>query len=125
MLEIMCQLHLTVYNFCWAPKAPLARPPHIIGSAMAVATPLFQLPSIGAPYPVNPPQTSSSPILTLSSIYLHLSLDQSGVPINFHSLPLPCCEVAPASRSKVQPSEGGFRLSPENVWKWQVAIGEF
>ena len=28
MLEIMRQLHLTVHNFCWAPKALLARSPH-------------------------------------------------------------------------------------------------
>ena len=76
MLEIMRQLHLTVHNFCWATKALLARPPHIIGSAMAVATSLFPLPSLGAPYPATPPQTSSSPTLTLSSIPLHLSLDQ-------------------------------------------------
>ena len=111
MLEIMRQLHLTVHNFCWAPKALLARPPHIIGSAMAVAMPLFPLPSIGAPYPATPPQTSSSPTLTLSSIPLHLSLDQSGLPINFYSLPPFVAKWHPPPRRKVQPSEWGSGLS--------------
>ena len=74
MLEIMRQLHLTVHNFCWAPKAPLTGPV-IIGSAVAVATPLLQLPSIGAPYPATPSKSSFSPTLPFLPLPLHLSLD--------------------------------------------------
>ena len=85
--------------------------------AMMVATPLFPLPSIGAPYQATPPQTSSSPNLALSSIPLHLSLDQSGLPINFHSLPYLVAKWHPPPRRKVQPSEWNTGLSPENVWK--------
>ena len=74
MREILRQLHLTVYNLCWAPKDLLARS-SIIGYAVAVATPLPPLSFIGATYPAIPPQTSSSSTLSLSALPLHLFLD--------------------------------------------------
>ena len=74
MLEIMRQLHLTVHNFCWAPKALLARPSHYWvcgGGSYAPASAPFHM----RPLPRNPSSDIFFPTLPLSSFLLHRPLD--------------------------------------------------
>ena len=111
MLEIMRQLHLAVHNL-FGPEGSPDTPPHFWvcgGGSYAPASAPFHR----RPLPAIPPQTSSSPTLTLFPFPLHLSLDQSGLPINFHSLSSLVAKWHPPPRRKKQPSEWGSGLSPK------------